>query len=280
MLLLDSEFASFADVAEAWSRHERDVDGADLRLRLLVSAFWRGQLACGMLGKKLDDCTGKPNQPMKLREGVTEEHLRQAEAILGRPMPNGGFGRASNVREELGLTDKQVQTILLALATRQPSTPEFEPIDRQDMFRLDDAYEPTEDRYAAKARRDLSEYSRDEKLVIRFLAVRHGEFARWYQSREGAAPPFWVLAAKAEGGREKVGIVPSKSKPGAKGYAEDDAPLIEEMISLTKDRAFSAWNAALAVADRAKGGGTLEAKAKRLLKRFQKMQMAEKTEPN
>lgn len=66
---------------------------------------------------------------------------------------------------------------------------------------------------------------------------------------------------------------PEKRKRGGHtfDYAKHDEPLVQEMRAMISDgRASGAWDAALAVADRAEGGAKLESKAKRLLLRYKK----------
>lgn len=58
-------------------------------------------------------------------------------------------------------------------------------------------------------------------------------------------------------------------KKGTGSFASLDAPLLEEMKKMiAQGTVLSTWAAALKVAGKAAGAGTLESKAKRLLKRF------------
>ncbi|SMH36085.1 hypothetical protein [Mesorhizobium australicum] len=59
--------------------------------------------------------------------------------------------------------------------------------------------------------------------------------------------------------------VPKAQKPVDRSYAKQDAPLLEEMRRMIVcGQSPSAWNAALAVVDRAVGGGSVESKQQRL----------------
>ena len=58
-------------------------------------------------------------------------------------------------------------------------------------------------------------------------------------------------------------------KPGSGSYEKDDAPLIKEMGGLiAEDKAASPYAAAMQIVDKAKGGGTPESKARRLVDRY------------
>jgi hypothetical protein len=100
-----------------------------------------------------------------------------------------------------------------------------------------------------------------------------------YVDREEFAPRAaarWPTPAETAGNRTASSSSGRRGRPiGSGSYAEDDAPLLIEMQRLVDDgKALSAHQASLMVADRARGGGSLESKARRLRNAYSAMRSA------
>lgn len=88
-------------------------------------------------------------------------------------------------------------------------------------------------------------------------------FSETRTALENGSPATVPIAAEAAAGERR-------QRRGGMSYAEQDAPLIDKMERmLDAGEAPNRWQAALAVANQAAGGGQLESKARRLLEGFQ-----------
>ena len=90
--------------------------------------------------------------------------------------------------------------------------------------------------------------------------------ALWPPSVNPAPPPAINQASPVKDTPPRSG---QRRKPSGVDYTRDDAPLVQEMRRLLDEgKARGVWDAALAVAGRAKGHGRAESKAKRLWARY------------
>lgn len=93
--------------------------------------------------------------------------------------------------------------------------------------------------------------------------------ARWFDwaLKKGLPVADMVRAKMGPAGKDKARG--KKWPQGSRSFGESDAPLLSEMADmLSKNDWLSVWTAAGEVASKAKGGGTLESRRKRLARRY------------
>jgi hypothetical protein len=111
-----------------------------------------------------------------------------------------------------------------------------------------------------------------ERVAVRYVEVDLDELVddlTIYALPPGLHPPSRAnIESDPQQPPEASEALPARRRaPCGLDYSNSDAPLIKEMQRLiTTGEARSNWDAALAVADRAEGGGNTESKAKRLLR--------------
>ena len=103
--------------------------------------------------------------------------------------------------------------------------------------------------------------------------MQKGGFAEHYTNTTSTLEP---IAAADDGSHDPCGIIANDqlvaNRTKFRGYEEDDAALLNEMAQLLNTRKFnSRRKAAMHLAQKAKGSGTLESKADRLRRGYKKL---------
>lgn len=155
--------------------------------------------------------------------------------------------------------------------TRQDVLPQLEVSEDFDWPEGSDA----EAYWDQPARLRLLDLGAFDRMLLSNIVISRRTLEQWCQAEGHAFPSFWVEVAEvsAPGTAEGEHANRAPTQAATCGYSIDDKPLLREMADLLDRReSVSAWAAAQAVADKARGPGTPESKAKRLHRRFQSFQ--------